>query len=68
MPGAGDEVGAALSGGWRVPKIAAATRCLLASGPSISRLSVEEVPPHRTASSQHLASLEYAVYACEQVA
>ena len=64
MPGGGDEVGAALPGGWRVPKIVAATRwmlAMLASGPSISRLSVEEVSPHGTASSQHqLISLEYA--------
>ena len=70
MPGGEDEVGAALPGGWRVPKIVAATRWMLAvvlaSGPSISRLSVEEStvlrsPPHRTASSQHqVTSLEYA--------
>ena len=33
---------------------------MLASGPSISRLSVEEVSPHGPASSQHQLSLEYA--------
>jgi hypothetical protein len=49
MPGGGDEVGAALPGGWRVPKIVAATRWMLASRPLISRLSLKEVlevPPH----------------------
>ena len=63
MPGGEDEVDAASPGGWRVPKIVAATRwmlAMLAPGPSISRLSVEEVSPHGTASSQHQLSLEYA--------
>jgi hypothetical protein len=64
MPGGGDEVRAALPDGWRVPKIVAATRWMLASRPLISRLSVEEVSPHRNTSSQYLANktkhLEYA--------
>ena len=63
MPLGGDEVGAALPGGWRVPNIVAATRwvlAMLAPGPSVSRLSAEEGPPHGTASSQHRVSLEYA--------
>lgn len=64
MPGGRVEVGAALRGGWRVPKIVAATRWVLASRPWVSRLSLEESPLNRNTSSQYLEiktkHLEYA--------